>query len=95
LANCFLVIGNGLFGSCNRRVLFPKDVRIKPPVYRLLVRFQDVPAQAKTGVKKRPIVFVRGVEILDQASNPVRSKSPSLALTSVHFKGDFDSLSMS
>jgi hypothetical protein len=32
----------------------------------LLVRFKDVFAQAKTGVKKRPIVLVRTVEVLDQ-----------------------------
>jgi hypothetical protein len=30
------------------------------------VRFQDVLAQAKSSVKKRPVVRVRGVEILDQ-----------------------------
>jgi len=37
-------------------------------VYRWIENkgFQDVLAQAKTGMKKRPIVLVRSVEILDQ-----------------------------
>ena len=65
-ANCLLVTGNGLLGFGDRCVLLPKDVRPKPPIDGLLVRFKDVFAQAKTGVKKRPIVLVRTVEILDQ-----------------------------
>jgi hypothetical protein len=47
--------------------LLPKDVRPKPPIDGLLVWFQDVFAQAKAGVKKRLIVLVRSVEILEQA----------------------------
>ena len=45
---------------------FRKTSGQKPPIDGLLVRFKDVFAQAKTGVKKRPIVLVRSVEILDQ-----------------------------
>jgi hypothetical protein len=48
-------------------VLPAKDVRVKPPGYRLLVGFQDILDQAKTVVKKRLIVRARSVEMLEQA----------------------------
>jgi hypothetical protein len=67
VADGLLVIGNGLLGFGDRRILLPKSVRPKPSVDGLLVRFQDVLAQAKTSMKKRPVVRVRSVEILDQA----------------------------
>ena len=62
-----LVIGNSLPGLGYRRILFSKSVRPKAPVNGLLVRFQNVLAQAKTSVKKRPVIRVRSVEILIQA----------------------------
>jgi hypothetical protein len=54
-ADGLLVIGNGLLGFGDRRTILPKSVQPKPPLDGLLVRFQNVLAQAKTGVKKRPV----------------------------------------
>jgi len=88
-ANCLPVTGNGLLGFGDRLNLLPKDIRPKPPIYRLLVGFQHVFGQAQTGVKKRLVVLVRSVEILAKPSNPVRSKPASLALTSIHVGCDF------
>jgi transposase-like protein len=42
--------------------------------------FQDVLAQAKTGMKKRLIVLVRSVEILDQAQQSCAIKTRELCL---------------
>jgi hypothetical protein len=74
------MIGNGLFSFDDRRGPFPKDVRPKPAIYHLLVWFQDVLAQAKTGVKKRLIILVPSVEILEQAHQSRTIKARDLCL---------------
>jgi predicted ThiF/HesA family dinucleotide-utilizing enzyme len=80
IADSFSVIGNGLFGFGDRRVLSAQYVRPKPPIHRLLVRFQDVRPQAKTGVEKHLIISVRSVEILDQTqqSCAIEAREPYL-----------------
>ena len=68
IPNGFLVVGDGLFSFGDGGSVLPaKDVRVKPPGYRLLVGFQDILDQAKTVVKKRLIVRARSVEMLEQA----------------------------
>ncbi len=67
VADGLLVTGNCLPRFGDRRILLSKGVRPKPSSDGLLVRFQDVLTQAKTSVKKRPVVQVGSVEILDQA----------------------------
>ena len=79
-ADGLLVIGNGLLGFGDGGVLIPEDVRPKPPIYSLPVRFQDVLAQAQTGVKKHLIILVRSVEILDQAQQSCTIKRGELGL---------------
>ena len=64
----------------DRRGPFPKDVRPKPAIYHLLVWFQDVLAQAKTGVKKRLIILVPSVEILEQPHQSRTIKARDLCL---------------
>jgi hypothetical protein len=66
IADSFLVAENGFLGLCDRRILPPKHVRPESPVYRLLVWFHDIFPQVKAGMKKRLIIFVRSVEILNQ-----------------------------
>jgi hypothetical protein len=66
IADSLLVAGNGFLGLCDGRLLPPKYVRPEPPVYRLLVWLLDILSQVKAGVKKRLIIFVRSVEILNQ-----------------------------
>jgi len=58
----------------------PKSVRPKPPVDGLLIRFQHVLAQAKASVKKRPVIRVRSVEILNQAQQSCAIKTRELGL---------------
>jgi hypothetical protein len=66
IANCLLVIGDGLLGLGDRDVLIPEDVRPKPPINDFLIRFQHVSAQTKAGMEKHLIVLVRTVETPDQ-----------------------------
>jgi len=75
IAYGLLVIGNGLLGFGDRRILFPEHVRPEPPVDRLLVCFQDILPQVEAGVKKRLIILLCSVEILDQAqqSGPIQT----------------------
>jgi hypothetical protein len=51
--------------TCIRRAC-AQYVRPEPAVERFLVWFQNVLGQSKTGVKKRLVVFVGGVEILNK-----------------------------
>ena len=48
-------------------MLVSQDIRPEPAVQRFLVRLKNIRAQPKTGVKKRLIILVGGVEILNQA----------------------------
>ena len=66
-ADSFFVTGDRLFGFHDGRILVPQYIRPEPAVQRFLVGLQNVRAQSKTGVKKRLIVLVGGVEILNQA----------------------------
>jgi hypothetical protein len=56
-------------GDCQSvaRRAHPRLYRPEPAVQRFLVRLQNIRAQPKTGVKKRLIILVGGVEILNQA----------------------------
>jgi hypothetical protein len=56
-----------LLGLQNRRNLAAEGVRPKPAINRFFVGAKHILAQAEAGVKKRPVVRVRSVEILDQA----------------------------
>ena len=93
-ADGLLVIGNGLLGFGDGGVPIPKDVRPKPAIDSLPVRFQDVLAQAQTGVKKHLIILVRSVEILDQAQQSCTIKRGELGLDiyprRVRFRWTFD-----
>jgi hypothetical protein len=65
-ADGFSVTGDGLFGFGNGRILIPQYVWPEPTVQRFLVGPQRVTTHTRAGVKKRPIIFVGVVEILDQ-----------------------------
>src|ERR1017187_2184177 len=67
VADGFSVTGDRLFGFHDGRILVSQDIRPEPAVQRFLVRLQNIRAQPKTGVKKRLIILVGGVEILNQA----------------------------
>ena len=71
---------SGFLGFEDRRILVPKTVRPKPPSDRFLVRAQRVLAQAEASVKKRLIVFVRGVKILDQPQQAFPVETRELCL---------------
>ena len=70
IANRLAVIGNGLLGLGNRRILVAQYIRVEPALQRLFVGLQNVAAQAKAGVKKGLVVFLKSIEILDQAQEP-------------------------
>jgi hypothetical protein len=67
VADGFSVTGDRLFGFHDGRILVSQDIRPEPAVQRFLVRLQNIRALPKTGVKKRLIILVGGVEILNQA----------------------------
>jgi hypothetical protein len=68
------IAGDCLFRLRDRRVLVPQYVRPEPPLYRLLVWFQDIRTEAEAGVKKRLVFLARGIEILNQRkqSHPIK-----------------------
>lgn len=66
VADCFFVSGDGLFGFNHGRILSTQYVWPEPAVQCLLVRPQSITADAEARVQKRAILFVGGVEILDQ-----------------------------
>jgi hypothetical protein len=74
-ANSFSVAGDGVFGLDDGRVLALQHIRPEPAVQRFFVRRENVLAQSEAGVKKRPIVLVGRLEILNQAqqSQPVEA----------------------
>lgn len=65
-ADSFLETGDRLFGFYDGCILVPQDIRPEPAIERFLVGFQNVLAQSKTRVKKRLVVLVGDVEILNQ-----------------------------
>jgi hypothetical protein len=71
--NCLSIAGDGPFRLRDRSVLVPQYVRPEPPLYRLLVRFQDIRTESEAGVKKRLVFLARGIEILNQRkqSHPI------------------------
>jgi hypothetical protein len=66
IADSFLEAGDRLFGLYDGCVLVPQYIRPEPAIECFLVGLQNVLAQSKTGVKKRLVVFVGDVEILNQ-----------------------------
>jgi len=66
VADCFSVCGDGLFGFNHGRLLVAQHVRPKPAVQRFPVGPQSITAQAEARMKKRAILLVDGIEILDQ-----------------------------
>ena len=60
------VVGDGLLRFGDGRVLVAKRVRPEPAIDGFLVGLQHVLAQAKAGMQKRLVVFVRGVEVVNQ-----------------------------
>jgi hypothetical protein len=84
------VIGNGPFRLGDGCVLVPKHVGPKPAIDGLLIGFEHIFAQAKAGMKEGLVIFVRGIEMVNQVQQGPRSKAASLALTSAHVVCDFD-----
>jgi hypothetical protein len=67
IANRLFVIRDGTLGLGDRSVLPPEHIRPKPSVNGLLVGLQHVLSQAKSSMKERLILLVRGVEALTQS----------------------------
>ena len=66
IADCFSVSGDSLFGFNHGRILVAQHVWPKPAVQHFLIRPQSITADAEARMKKRAILLVGGVEILDQ-----------------------------